>query len=176
MVAAARSRPTDTAWRLRLARREASGLPEIWALLDRLTDPEIPVVSLWDLGILRDLAWRDGRLIVTITPTYCGCPAMTEIEADIRATLEQAGYGPVEIVTELKPAWSTDELSPEAREALRGYGIAPPCIGSALTEKPQCPRCGSGQTHPLAEFGSTACKALWQCDDCHEAFDYFKPI
>jgi len=167
----------EDAWRQRAARRAASALPEVWSLLDGISDPEIPVVSLWDLGILQDVRKEGDTLVVTITPTYCGCPAMTEIEQDIERKLRQAGHEPLRIETRLSPPWSTDMISPEARQALEGYGIAPPC--SACTAgggQPACPHCGSQETRPVSEFGSTACKALWQCDACQEPFDYFKPI
>lgn len=174
--------PPAEGWEARQARRAAAGLPEIWALLDQVKDPEIPVISLWDLGILRDVRRENGRLIVTITPSYCGCPAMTEIEQAIIATLKAAGHEDVRVETVLQPAWSTDGMAPRAREALRDYGIAPPCMGCAATtpgapeEAPRCPHCDSEITRAISEFGSTACKALWKCDDCHEVFDYFKPI
>ena len=177
MVAEPLETAATEAWLERRAIRAGSDLPEIWALLDDISDPEIPVVSLWDLGILRDVRREGDELVVTITPTYCGCPAMTEIEQDIRRRLAEVGHRLVRVETRLSPPWSTDALSPRAREALHGYGIAPPCVGCAAGEgQPSCPRCGSGATRPVAEFGSTACKALWQCDDCHESFDYFKPI
>ena len=114
---------------------------------------------------------------MTITPSYSGCPAMSQIEQDIRALLQSAGYRRLRVETRLSPAWSSDELSPQARSALKKYGIAPPCAGcGAGAGQPACPRCGAEDTRPIAEFGSTACKALWQCNQCHENFDYFKPI
>ncbi len=165
------------AWSARREHRAASPLPKVWTLLDEVKDPEIPVLSLWDLGILQDVREQGGELIVTITPSYCGCPAMAEIEADILARLNQAGWQRARVETRLDPAWSSDWMSPEAREALRGYGIAPPCEACVPGEdQPPCPRCGSDQTRVISEFGSTACKALWQCADCAETFDYFKPI
>jgi ring-1,2-phenylacetyl-CoA epoxidase subunit PaaD len=177
MVGQGAERLETEAWRQRRARRESSALPQLWALLDRLSDPEIPVLSLWDLGILRDLELQGDELVVTITPTYSGCPAMSEIEQDIRSLLQSAGYPRVRVETRLSPAWSSDDLSPQARRALEKYGIAPPCAGcEAGAGQPACPRCGAETTRPIAEFGSTACKALWQCDHCHETFDYFKPI
>lgn len=170
--------PVETeAWRARRRHREASPLAEVWTLLDDVKDPEIPVLSLWDLGILQDVREQNGELIVIITPSYCGCPAMAEIEADILARLKQAGWQRARVETRLSPAWSTDWMSPEAREALRGYGIAPPCTVCAPgQDHPDCPRCGSSDTRCISEFGSTACKSLWQCADCAETFDYFKPI
>jgi ring-1,2-phenylacetyl-CoA epoxidase subunit PaaD len=150
----------------------------IWALLENVTDPEIPVLSLRDLGVLRDVQ-RDGeRVRVVITPTYSGCPAMRAIEDDVRMALAQAGHADVEVRTRLSPAWTTDWMSDEGRAKLRAYGIAPPAGGSggesgAHPEVP-CPQCGSRDTRRVSEFGSTACKALYQCQACREPFDYFK--
>lgn len=156
------------------------------AALDTVPDPEIPVVSIAELGILREVRLaEDGALEVTITPTYSGCPAMAQIAEDIDAALCAAQLTPHRLKTVLAPAWSTDWISEAAREKLRRYGIAPPG-GSAparatvhLTrrsaETVPCPRCGSTHTAVLAQFGSTACKALYRCLDCKEPFDYFKP-
>ena len=161
----------------RRQRRATSGLQSLWSLLDAVTDPEIPAVSLWQLGVLQDLAMRGEVVVVTITPTYSGCPAMSVMAEDIVAALADAGYSDSEIVTRLYPAWSTSWMSDEAREKLRVYGIAPPgqCSGERAV-KIECPRCGSDHVRNISEFGSTACKALYQCADCSEPFDYFKPI
>ena len=157
-----------------------------WAALEHLADPEIPVISLRDLGILRDVREGPAGLEVVITPTYSGCPAMGQIEDDVRSTLESAGI-PARVVTQLAPAWTTDWMSDAGKEKLRAYGIAPPHrtpAGStvvrfiarpAAAETVPCPRCGSGNTVESAHFGSTACKALYKCQDCQEPFDYFKP-
>ena len=158
----------------RRQRRVNSPLPSLWALLDEVKDPEIPVVSLWELGVLQDIVVQDDVVVVTITPTYSGCPAMTVMAEDILQALADAGYPSSRIVTKLAPAWSTSWMSEEAREKLRTYGIAPP--GEADTSAIHCPRCDSGQVHNISQFGSTACKALYRCGDCAELFDYFKPI
>jgi ring-1,2-phenylacetyl-CoA epoxidase subunit PaaD len=146
-----------------------SALPAIAKLRDLLAaipDPEIPVISVVDLGIIRDVR----RDVVTITPTYSGCPATHAIEQSIRAALDAAGFGGVAVETALAPAWSTDWITPEGREKLRAYGIAPPSPALHAT----CPRCGSGQTEEVSRFGSTPCKAQWRCRDCLEPFDRFK--
>ena len=164
---------------------------QAWQVLDTLTDPEIPVVTLRDMGIVRDVLRRDEGLEVIITPTYSGCPAMEQIEDDVRATVQQLGV-PVRVTTRLSPAWTTDWMNETAREKLRNYGIAPPrrCTAAgqnvvqfapraaasrAESDHPPCPRCGSGQTTEVSHFGSTACKALYKCLNCLEPFDYFKP-
>lgn len=167
-------------------------LAEIWSTLETLTDPEIPVITLREMGILRDVRTNaDGTLEVVITPTYSGCPAMGQIEDDIVATLAAHGM-PARVVTQLAPAWTTDWMSEAAREKLRAYGIAPPrCSrseggeppGSALrfvaratrNEPVPCPLCGSSETTEISHFGSTACKAQYRCLACMEPFDYFKP-
>jgi ring-1,2-phenylacetyl-CoA epoxidase subunit PaaD len=161
---------------------------KIWATLEPLTDPEIPVVTLRELGILRDVRETADGIEVVITPTYSGCPAMGQIEDDVRASLEQAGIE-ARVITQLAPAWTTDWMSDEAKEKLRAYGIAPPhrtCGSSGevsvlkfVRRQPSaavaCPQCGSTHTVVTSEFGSTACKALYKCLDCQEPFDYFKP-
>jgi ring-1,2-phenylacetyl-CoA epoxidase subunit PaaD len=161
----------------RRRRRADSTLPSLWALLDEVKDPEIPVISVWELGILQDIAMRGETVVVTITPTYSGCPAMDAIAEDIAAALADAGYADCEVVNRFSPAWSTSWITEEAQEKLRAYGIAPPgqgCGGAAA--QLQCPRCGSSNVRSISEFGSTACKALYQCGDCAEPFDHFKPI
>ena len=164
----------------------------VWDALDDLADPEIPVVSLRELGILREVRLVGSGWEVVITPTYSGCPAMGQIEDDVRARLAERGLD-ARVVTQLAPAWTTDWITPEAREKLRAYGIAPPqgrCGGDgpqatesvvqfmarpSTDETVNCPRCGSARTVQTAAFGSTACKALYRCLACREPFDYFKP-
>jgi ring-1,2-phenylacetyl-CoA epoxidase subunit PaaD len=145
-------------------------------------DPEIPVLTIEDLGILRDVAVDDrGRVHVQITPTYSGCPAMDAIRADVVEALENEGYADVTVELVLSPAWTTDWMSEEGRRKLEEYGIAPP--GPQPTEGPvslsltlRCPQCGSPDTRELSRFGSTACKSLWACNACREPFDHFKSI
>ena len=151
---------------------------QLFELLSSVVDPEIPVLTLQDLGVLRDISIENGTIKVTITPTYAGCPAMDTMRADIEATLAEAGYEQVTVQQSLSPAWTTDWMSENGREKLRAYGIAPPaktnCDKAAGTI--ECPQCGSGEVKLISEFGSTACKALYQCRDCREPFDYFKCI
>lgn len=167
-----------------------ASLAPLWAVLEPLTDPEIPVVSLRELGILRDVRrGPDGVAEVVITPTYSGCPAMGQIEDDVRQAVASAGLQ-ARVVTQLAPAWTTDWMTPAAREKLRAYGIAPPHCGATPTGHANvvrfapppgstpaiaCPQCGSPRTTETSPFGSTACKALYRCLDCLEPFDYFKP-
>ena len=155
---------------------------KIWATLEPLTDPEIPVVTLRELGILRDVRETADGIEVVITPTYSGCPAMGQIEDDVRASLEQAGIE-ARVITQLAPAWTTDWMSDEAKEKLRAYGIAPPGPRHAGDVQPlqfmprvACPRCGSAETERLSQFGATACKALYRCRSCREPFEFFKPF
>lgn len=154
----------------------------IYQLLNEIPDPEIPVISVTDLGVIRKVEWVDDTLIVSITPTYSGCPAMKQIEQDILKKLTDSGFEKVQVKTVFTPAWTTDWISDDARERLRKYGIAPP-QGSAdkslLTDEPKvvhCPQCGSKNTQLTSQFGSTPCKALYKCLDCKEPFDYFKCI
>lgn len=158
----------------RLQHRRSSSCPELWAILDKVNDPELPVISIWDLGVLQNIAVDEGRVTVVVTPTYSGCPAMREIEAEIRKTLSSAGYSDVDVRSRLMPTWTTDWMSPEGRFALKRYGIAPP--NPTSRQSPACPQCGSSSTKLVSEFGSTACKALYKCDECLEPFDYFKCI
>ncbi len=158
-----------------------SRISRLEALLEQVTDPEIPVVSIRDLGILRDISLDGDQVTVTITTTYSGCPAMKTIEADIRQRLSAAGYEEVLVKQSLSPAWTTDWISAQGREKLREYGIAPPqktagglCAMISADSSLACPQCGSEHTECISEFGSTACKALYRCLDCAEAFDYFK--
>jgi len=163
--------------------RRSSQCRDLWSLLDEVKDPEIPVLSLWDLGILRDVQRQGETVIVTITPTYSGCPAMDAIREDIETALRASGIRDCSIKTQLSPAWTTDWMTDQGRRQLRGYGIAPPDDmvnenGDSLSPESQvlCPHCGSINTKLVSEFGSTACKALFQCDDCREPFDFFKNI
>ena len=163
-----------------LASQSDASLADIWRALEEVKDPEIPVVSVRELGVLRRLERIEGGIRATITPTWSGCPAMHAMETDVRARLETLDLGRVEVRTRLAPAWSTDWITPAARESLRLYGIAPPAAVSAdpfaSDPMPVCPRCGSTETTRVSDFGSTACKALWQCLACAEAFDAFKRI
>ncbi len=135
-------------------------------ILAGVADPEIPVLSIVDLGIVRAVSAK----AVTLTPTYTGCPATFAIEAAVRAALDQAGHQDIAICTVLDPPWSSDWISPLGREKLRAFGIAPPCPKGL----PACPHCGAAATQEVSRFGSTACKALWRCQACAEPFDYFK--
>jgi ring-1,2-phenylacetyl-CoA epoxidase subunit PaaD len=159
----------------------------IWDVLRTVPDPEIPVISICDLGIVRAVnANGETGTEIVITPTYSGCPAMQVIEDDIREKLAVAGFDNVSVKTVLHPAWTTDWLSEAGRARLQSYGIAPPAPRSGDTAvvrfvtrrhpAPSCPQCGSQETERLSEFGSTACKALYRCLDCREPFDYFKPL
>ncbi|MFN0022921.1 MAG: 1,2-phenylacetyl-CoA epoxidase subunit PaaD [Parvularculaceae bacterium] len=155
------------------------GLADIKRWLDGVPDPEIPVVSVNDLGIVRDIAWEGDTLVVTVTPTYSGCPATAVIAIDIENALREHGIDRVRIKTQLSPAWTTDWIAPAAREKLRAYGIAPhegaACAGALKANAPgACPRCGSACVEEVSRFGSTPCKAAWRCGDCLEPFDYFK--
>jgi ring-1,2-phenylacetyl-CoA epoxidase subunit PaaD len=157
-----------------------------WEVLESIPDPEIPVVSIRELGILREINEDGGQLEIVITPTYSGCPAMAQIEDDVRAALAANGL-PARIVTRLAPAWSTDWITPGAKEKLRRFGIAPPHTlpsanvvqfarrGARGADAVCCPHCGSGNTTETSHFSSTACKALYKCLACREPFDYFKP-
>ena len=165
-----------------------SRLERAWALLDRVLDPEVPVVSVRDLGIVRDVIESKDGLTVVVTPTYSGCPATEVIEASIVDALEGAGLGPVRIEMRRAPAWTTDWMSEKGRRQLREYGIAPPGPVAAAATAPlrfvprqppkalACPRCESLQTERISAFGATACKALWRCLACGEPFEHFKPI
>jgi ring-1,2-phenylacetyl-CoA epoxidase subunit PaaD len=161
---------------------------QIWAWLGAVADPEIPVLSVVDLGIVRAVEWIGDECVVTITPTYSGCPAMAVIAESVSAALHSHGVANLRLVNQLAPAWTTDWMSEAGRTALRGYGIAPPAqqaidisglqagvkrrAAPALTVT--CPSCGSTRTELTSQFGSTPCKALYKCLDCREPFDYFK--
>jgi ring-1,2-phenylacetyl-CoA epoxidase subunit PaaD len=150
-----------------------------WEIAAKVVDPEIPVLTIADLGVLREVAVNDGRVEVTITPTYSGCPAMNMIALEIELALEREGFRKSKIRTVLSPAWTTDWMSEDGRRKLREYGIAPPQAASSRralfgVDQVACPQCGSDNTEVLSEFGSTSCKALWRCKNCREPFDYFK--
>ena len=155
---------------------------KIWNILSEVTDPEIPVLTITDLGIVRDIQIENDCIEVIITPTYSGCPAMDMIAANIRMELTEHGFDKIKITTVLSPAWTTDWMTEEGKNKLKAYGIAPPnpkqqvCSEKlfAADEAVQCPHCNSWHTKRVSEFGSTACKALYQCNDCKEPFDYFK--
>lgn len=159
---------------------------EVWQLLEAVKDPEVPVLSVIDLGIVRDVQvvnQEEGaqQVQITITPTYSGCPAMDTISMDIRLKLMEKGLRNVVIRQQLSPAWTTDWMSEAGKEKLKAYGIAPPHYKQQVchddlfaTEAVQCPRCDSFHTELISQFGSTACKALYRCLNCSEAFDYFK--
>jgi ring-1,2-phenylacetyl-CoA epoxidase subunit PaaD len=164
---------------LRAAREIAAAVP----------DPELPMMTLADLGILRRVTAEDGHVVVTITPTYSGCPALPEIARDLRYRLGQAGFADVIVRTELAPAWSSDQITPQGRGKLRAAGIAPPGPGprssrgpvpltltAARREPVACPRCGSRDTEQTAAFGATACTALFRCGTCREPFEHVKDI
>ena len=154
----------------------------IYSYLREINDPEVPVLSIIDLGIVRDVKMNDEELEVIITPTYTGCPAMDMITATIKIQLATLGFKKIKVTQALSPVWTTEWMSEEGKRKLREYGIAPPnprqqvCDQKlfAAAEAVQCPQCNSYHTHRISEFGSTACKALYQCDDCKEPFDYFK--
>lgn len=147
----------------------------LWGLLEQVSDPEIPVLSIVDLGIVRDIKIHEEEIEIIITPTYSGCPAMDAISMDIRLKLIEHGFKNVKITSVLSPAWTTDWMTEEGKLKLNKYGIAPPKMSIDLFDTPPiCPQCDSKNTKLLSQFGSTACKALYQCDDCKEPFDYFK--
>lgn len=154
---------------------------KIWGLLKEVKDPEVPVLSILDLGIVRDVSISDGNIHIVITPTYSGCPAMDVISMDIRLKLIEKGYRNVSIKQQLSPAWTTDWMTEEGKQKLKAFGIAPPnpkqqfCTSDMFREEAvQCPHCNSYHTELLSQFSSTACKAMYRCRDCREAFDYFK--
>jgi ring-1,2-phenylacetyl-CoA epoxidase subunit PaaD len=148
-------------------------LQPIYQTLEQVRDPEIPALSIWDMGILRTVEWQGDTLKVVVTPTYSGCPAMDIIRQDIVTALEQANYQPVEIETRLSPVWTTSWMADDAKQKMAASGIAPPQEG-VIDAEPQCPLCGSEHTERISEFGSTACKAMYRCTSCLEPFDYFK--
>ncbi len=175
---------------LALADTDRPGVDAIWRALAAVPDPEIPVISVVDLGIIRGVEWRDDEWVISVTPTYSGCPATEVIASDIGCALLSAGVARFRVETRLTPAWTTDWIAPEARKRLADYGIAPPGARvaaasridiSGLHRRPTgaanvpCPRCNSTSTREQSRYGSTPCKAQYRCDDCLEPFDYFKP-
>lgn len=144
----------------------------IYQLLEQVTDPEIPVITIQELGILRNVKVENNLVEVIITPTYSGCPAMLDIEKNIHHTLKKGGIKDFKVTTVLSPAWTTAWMTAEGRQKLKEYGIAPP--RSTPEKNVECPHCGSPHTTLISPFGSTACKSLFKCDDCMEPFDYFK--
>lgn len=166
-------------------------LATVWHWLAQVPDPEIPVISLTDLGIIRDVAWQGDTLVVKVTPTYSGCPATSVINFDIEAALRAHGVEKLRLERQLSPPWTSDWITAEGRDKLRAYGIAPPVDGTAADGRLAgrisrlagtsnltiaCPRCGSTATEKVSQFGSTPCKASYRCTDCLEPFDYFKCI
>lgn len=154
---------------------------QIRNILENVFDPEVPVLSVIDLGIVRDIKITNEEIEVVITPTYTGCPAMDVITMNIKMELASQGFQNVKVISILSPAWTTDWMSEKGKQKLKEYGIAPPnakqqvCRQDLFSDEVvQCPHCNSYHTHRISEFGSTACKALYQCDDCKEPFDYFK--
>ncbi len=148
----------------------------ILSILQEVCDPEIPVLTIGDMGIIRDINVTGDQIEVIITPTYSGCPAMDAISMDIRLKLVEHGFKNVKITSVLSPAWTTDWMTDEGKRKLKEYGIAPPMVRTGDDSDPEveCPQCHSTHTKILSQFGSTACKALYQCEDCKEPFDYFK--
>jgi ring-1,2-phenylacetyl-CoA epoxidase subunit PaaD len=167
---------------------QAARTAQVWDWLGQVQDPEIPVISVVDLGIVRAVEWQDGECVVTITPTYSGCPAMQVIAESVTQALHDHGVERVRLVSQLSPAWTTDWMSEAGKQALKGYGIAPPAqqvidisgLHAGVKRHPApklsvtCPNCGSTHTELTSQFGSTPCKALYKCLDCREPFDYFK--
>ena len=145
----------------------------IWSWLDEVPDPEIPVISVVDLGIIRDVTWENDTVVVAITPTYSGCPATSIINLDVETALRDRGLTKIKLKTQLSPPWTTDWLSEKGAAKLEAYGIAPP---SAAGGPSKCPRCQSTDVQKVSQFGSTPCKAHWRCLSCLEPFDYFKCI
>lgn len=154
---------------------------EIWQILAEVKDPEVPVLSVTDLGIIRSVTVTGNHIDVVITPTYSGCPAMDVISMDIRLKLIEKGFRDISVQQQLSPAWTTDWMSEEGKQKLKAFGIAPPnpkqqfCSTEMFRQEAvACPRCNSYHTELISQFGSTACKAMYRCLDCKEAFDYFK--
>ena len=156
-----------------------SEIREVWNILSSVNDPEIPVLSIVDLGIVRDIKSHEEMVEVIITPTYSGCPAMDFIAVNIRQALSEKGFKNIKITHQLSPAWTTDWMTDEGKQKLKAFGIAPPVSKTfdknyLETIEVECPHCHSLNTKLISQFGSTACKALYQCNDCGEPFDYFK--
>jgi len=160
----------------------AISVEKIKSILEQVMDPEVPALSVIDLGIIRDILIHENEIEISITPTYSGCPAMDVISMNIKMELLANGFNNVKITTALSPAWTTDWMTEEGKQKLKEYGIAPPnpkqqvCHTDLFVpdEAVQCPLCNSYHTHRVSEFGSTPCKSLYQCNDCKEPFDYFK--
>lgn len=150
-----------------------ASIGEVWQWLEQVPDPEIPVISVVDLGVIRNVAWDGDTLEVTITPTYSGCPAMSVIALDVETELVKHGVEKIAIKSQIAPAWTTDWLSEKGKARLEDYGIAPP---RAAGGPERCPRCKSSNLEKISQFGSTPCKAQWRCKECLEPFDYFKCI
>ncbi|PIV73504.1 MAG: phenylacetate-CoA oxygenase subunit PaaJ [Rhodobacteraceae bacterium CG17_big_fil_post_rev_8_21_14_2_50_65_11] len=146
---------------------------QVWHWLAEVPDPEIPAISLVDLGIIRDVAWQGDTLAVTITPTYSGCPATSVIALDVEAALRAHGIEKLDLKRQISPPWTTDWMTDEGRAKLEAYGIAPPQPAGGPS---RCPQCQSPNLERISQFGSTPCKATWRCRDCLEPFDYFKCI
>jgi ring-1,2-phenylacetyl-CoA epoxidase subunit PaaD len=146
---------------------------EVWDWLDAIPDPEIPVITLVDLGVVRNVDWQGEELVIIVTPTYSGCPATRVIAEDITTCLRGKGIENLRLETRLSPAWNTGWISEKGLAALEDYGIAPPL---SKGRPARCPQCKSGNLQKISQFGSTPCKALWRCNDCLEPFDYFKCI
>lgn len=170
-------------------RDEAVRCEQAWAALDEVLDPEVPALSVCDLGIVRAVRAEGASLEIVLTPTYSGCPATEVIERQVRAAIDDAGLGPARVTLQRAPAWSTDWITEAGRRKLAAYGIAPPgpsvrpdgaapirFFGRGAPAPLDCPRCGSRQTERLSAFGSTACKALYRCLSCREPFEHFKPL
>ena len=153
---------------------------DIWQILKEVPDPEVPVLNLLDLGIIRDVRFNEDEIEVVVTPTYSGCPATSMINMSIKLKLIEKGFNNLKITNQLSPAWTTDWMTEEGKQKLKAYGIAPPVYSKnsdelfSKTDEVECPLCHSKHTYLVSQFGSTACKALYQCDDCKEPFDYFK--
>ncbi len=168
------------------ATAEATRVEQAWAVLDAVPDPEVPAISVRELGIVREVLDHGASLEVVLTPTYSGCPATEVIERSVCEAIDAAGLGPARVTMRRAPAWTTDWISADGKRKLREYGIAPPgpaADGTApirivgrRAEAVPCPRCGSAHTERLSAFGSTACKALWRCVACKEPFEHFKPL
>lgn len=150
-----------------------ASIAQVWQWLGAVPDPEIPAISLVELGVIRDVIWQGDTLSVTITPTYSGCPATRVINEDIEAALRANGVTKIDLKRQISPAWTTDWMSAEGRAKLLQYGIAPP---QASGGPEACPNCGGSELERVSQFGSTPCKALWRCKSCAEPFDYFKCI
>lgn len=152
----------------------------IWQILEEVPDPEVPVLNLLDLGIIRDVKFNENEIEIVVTPTYSGCPATSMINMAIKMKLIEKGFNNIRLTNRLSPAWTTDWMTEEGKQKLKAYRIAPPVYSKnndelfSKTDEVECPLCGSKHTHLVSQFGSTACKALYQCDDCREPFDYFK--